>query len=338
MALVVHPHFHRRRTGVTQHVETIVPALAPFSETRVVESRLAGLAIRPTVPRVAWREIRSRAKSGDLVWHAHRNGELAAGLLLRAFFPKTRVVFTRHAAHRPSWITRLLARRADRVVALTSEVATAMGMPSRTIGHGLDAERFQPPTDRSEAWRALGLGGAFGIGVIGRIRPAKGQGDFVEAVAPLLGSHPEWTSVLVGRAKKADQSWYERLTRAAPALRLVGEQPEIERWYRGFTILVQPSHAEGYSLVLLEALASGCCVVASRLPHFTGIIDHGRTGFLYEPGNVTELRTILVELMANPDRARKIGSAAAEDARNRFGIEREAKALSELYRELLEQR
>ena len=74
-------------------------------------------------------------------------------------------------------------------------------MPSTIVGHGIDLERFQPPVDRDEAWRKLGLGGRYGVGVVGRIRKEKGQGDFIEAIRPLLPVYPEWKAVLVGLAK-----------------------------------------------------------------------------------------------------------------------------------------
>ncbi len=326
--LVVHPHLHPRRTGVTRHVEAVLAALPADFEPRAL-----GQALDGTVPRIGWRELWRRARTEPVVWHAHRINELCVGLALRWLGRATRLVFTRHAATRPSLFTRWLARSADQVVALTREVADGLGVPSRIVGHGVDLARFAPPKDRAASWQRLGLGGQYGIGVVGRVRPAKGQGDFVAAIAPLLPERPEWRSVLVGAVRSGQTAWAEDLrTKTAGALVLAGAQPDVERWYQGLSVVVQPSRSEGFSLVLLEALASGCCVVAAKLPHYPGLVEHGRTGFLYEVGDVGALRDAILPLLREPERARQIGQNAAEEARARFGVDREAGELAELYR------
>jgi mannosyltransferase len=174
------------------------------------------------------------------------------------------------------------------------------------------------------------------VGVIGRVRPAKGQGDFVAALAPLMPGHPDWRAVLVGTVKPPEQAWAEGLrAQGGSALHLAGERSDVERWYRGLTVMVQPSHTEGYSMALLEAMASGCCVVAARLPYSEDAIEDGRTGFLYPPGDVQALRTLLSALLADPARARTVGDAAAAQARVRFGVGHEARALTRVYSSLV---
>ncbi|HLL05030.1 MAG TPA: glycosyltransferase family 4 protein [Myxococcaceae bacterium] len=331
MSLVVHPHFHRRATGVTRHVESVVPELARELETRTIGSNLS-----PSVPGIQWGELLTRLRGEPVIWHAHRNNELLVGLLLRLLNRKVKLVFTRHTSKPPSRYTRWLARSADALVSLTSEVEQAMALPSTIVGHGIDLTRFQPPTDREEAWRKLGQGGRYGIGVVGRIRKEKGQGDFIEAVRPLLPEHPEWKGVLVGLVKRAQRQWISSLLEGlGDRLVLAGEQSVIQPWYQGLSILVQPSYFEGYGLVHLEAMASGCCVVASHLKHVEAWIEHGRTGFFFEPGDVKGLRDVLSTLLRDPQRVREVGQNAAEHARSRFGIEHEARALHALYASLL---
>lgn len=330
--LVVHPHFHRRYTGITRHVENVLPELA-----RELETRAIGSHFRTALPQIRWGELLGRIRREPVVWHAHRNNELLVGMLLRLLGRKVRLVFTRHTAKPPSTFTRWLAQGADALVSLTSEVAEAMALPSTIVSHGIDLRRFQPPADRDEAWRKLGLGGRYGVGVVGRIRKDKGQGDFIEAIRPLLSTHPEWKAVLVGLAKDAERQWVESLSQGLLGERLVlaGEQSVIQPWYQGLSILVHPSYVEGYSLVHVEAMASGCCVVASRLKYLDTLIEHGRTGFFFEPGDVKGMRELLDMLMREPERAREVGRNAAEHARSHCGIEHEARALRELYLSLL---
>jgi mannosyltransferase len=331
MPLVIHPHFHRRRTGVTAHTERIVSELARLMETRALGGHLAA-----DVPRIGWGELWRRIRSEPVVWHAHRNNELLVGLLLRLLGREVRLVYTRHGGGVPSGFTRFLARFAEQLVTLNAQSAGWMGRPSRTIGHGVDLERFVPPADRAEAWRKLGLGGRYGVGVVGRVRPMKGQGDFVEAIRPLLGDFPEWKPVLVGLAKGGERAWAEQLRESTGGqLVLAGEHRDVVPWYQGLSLVVQPSHSESYSLVLVEAMASGCCTVMTRLPHVPTLLEHGRTGFMYEPGNVAELRELLKQLMREPERVRQVGLNAAEEARARFGVAHEAQALAGVYQAAL---
>lgn len=329
--IVIHPHLHPRRTGVTSHVEAMVPALASRFEVTTI-----GDSLRPELPRTRWGELWRLLRSRPAVWHAHRNNELLAGLLLRIFRPRLKVVFTRHAGAAPGAYTRLLARWADQVVTLTQQSAAQMGTSARVVGHGVDLSRFGEPEDRARAFEALGLGGSHGIGVVGRVRPQKGQGDLAKALAPLWSTHPDWQLVFVGRIAPEHQSFAHGLSQTlGERVTLAGEHADVRGWYQGLTVLVHPSHSEGYSLVLLEALASGCCVVATRLPYTDGLIEHGHTGFLYEPGDVEALRAILAEVLADPSRARAIGRAGAQVARERMGLDAEAQRLGEIYRELL---
>ena len=332
MPLVIHPHFHRRYTGATRHVEAVVPSL-----TRRIETRVMGRALDPALPFIRWRELLRRARRESVVWHAHRINELVIGLLLKLWGRHVRLAFTRHASTRPHWFTLFIASRADRAVALTPEIAAQLPFPSRVVGHGVDLAQFRPPADREQAYAALGVGGRYGIGVVGRVRREKGQGDFVAALAPLLPRYPQWRAVLVGLAKRSDLPWAQSLRdQLQGALVLAGERVPIQPWYQGLTVLVHPSYTEGYSLVHVEALASGCCVVSSRLPYVETLIEHGRTGFLYDIEDVAQLREILGQLLREPDRALQVGRNAAEHARGHFGVDREAAALYELYREWLE--
>ncbi len=313
---------------MTTHTAAIIPPLGAHAEVRWT-GRLLGDAL----PRVTLAEVWRRAGTEKVIWHAHRNNELLVGLLLRFLRRNLKVVFTRHGGRRPSAYTQRLARLADELITLNPENAGWMQRPSSVIPHGVDLERFRPPTgSRDDAWSRLGQGGRFGIGVVGRIREPKGQGDFVTAVAPLLPAFPEWRAALVGLAQGPDARWAAQLRgETRGALLLPGEQHDVVPWYQGLSVLVNPSHGESFGLTLIEGMAAGCCVVASRLPHVPTLIEHGRTGFLYEPRDVVALRDLLTRLMHRPEEAWSIGRNAAEEARGRFGIAREAADLARVY-------
>ncbi|HEY1417164.1 MAG TPA: glycosyltransferase family 4 protein [Myxococcaceae bacterium] len=319
MSLVVLLHFHGRRTGVTRHVEDVA---------RRLPAEVAGWGPLEGVERLPWRGLLARSRSGPVVVvHAHRNLELLAALLLRALRPSVRVVFTRHSAGRPSWWTRFLARRADARVVLTRVALRELGLGAEVVPHGVDVERFSPPADRAEAWRALGAGGAHGIGAVGRVRPSKGQQDLAAAWAVLGPRAAGWRAVLAGLVTGRWRAFAHRLG----GVELLGELDDIPALYRGLTVLLQPSRQESFSLVLLEAMASGCCVVAAALPHYPELVEHGVTGFLYRAGDIPGLVALLEPLLAEPSRAEAIGRAAAEEVRARWTLDAEVQALRGLY-------
>jgi len=318
MIPVVLLHFHGRRTGVTRHVEDVA---------RRLPAEVTGWGQLRDVQRLSWRELLERARAGPLVVHAHRNLELMAALLLRRMRRSVRVVFTRHAAGRPSAWTRLLARRANARVVLTRVALRELGLGAAVVPHGVDIARFAPPADRAEAWRALGAGGSHGIGAVGRIRPAKGQQDLAGAWAALGPRFPDWRAVLAGLVTRR----WRRFADGLSGLEQLGEVEDAPALYRGLTLLVQPSRQESFSLVLLEAMASGCCVVAAALPHYPEMVEHGVTGFLYPAGDVAGLKALLEPLLADPSRAEAVGRAAVEEVRARWTVEREVDGLRAVY-------
>lgn len=318
MTPVVLLHFHRRRTGVTRHVEDVA---------RRLPAEVTGWGPLRDVRPLSWRGLLERAREEPLVVHAHRNLELLAALLLRRMRRRVRVVFTRHSAGRPSAWTRFLARRADARVVLTRVALRELGLRADVVPHGVDVQQFSPSADRAEAWRALGVGGSHGLGAVGRIRPTKGQQDLAAAWAALGPRFPRWRAVLAGLVTRR----WRRFAGGLAGLEQLGELDDAAALYRGLTLLVQPSRQESFSLVLLEAMASGCCVVAAALPHYPELVEHGVTGFLYPGGDVATLVALLESLLAEPSRAEAVGRAAVDEVRARWTLDREVKALRAVY-------
>lgn len=331
---VVHAHLHRRFTGVGRHVVSVLPLLA-----EQVDSFVFGKVPGQLLPTISLRQIWSRGHAQILLWHAHRNIEILLGLLLRLLLPRVVVVVTRHSATLPSAWTRWLFSRADRVIALSwagaEQLAGQLARQPVVIGHGVDLTQFYPPQDRAQDWAQLEQGGRLGIGVVGRVQPSKGPQDFVAAVASLLENDDSLRAVLVGLVKPQQQAWAEDLREQGGAnLILAGAQEDVAAWYRGLSVVVMPSQSEGFGLSIIEAMACACCVVSTKLPHMDELIDAGRSGLLYAPGDVGALQDILQNLIENPQRRRELGAAAAKEARARFSLQAEVAALLSLYREL----
>src|SRR6185369_11670187 len=94
------------------------------------------------------------------------------------------------------------------------------------------------------------------------------------------------------------------------ALRFLGRIPDMSSTYQQATIFVLTSEHEGTPNVLLEAMATGLPVVATRVGGVPEVVQHGRTGLLVSEDNLDELTNAIVELVRNPHRARDMGGRA----------------------------
>src|SRR5512139_25926 len=94
-----------------------------------------------------------------LIWHARRNNEMIAGVLLRALGWPLKLVFTSAAQRHHSWITRWLIRRMDAVIATSELSASFLKRKADVVMHGVDTAAYAPPPDRAKALADSGLPG-----------------------------------------------------------------------------------------------------------------------------------------------------------------------------------
>ena len=230
MALVIHPHFHRRKTGVTTHVETVVEALNAELPSKVLSR---GYRFDEAVPTIGEAELRQALRAGGpVIWHAHRNHEMLTGIRLRMRYPNIRLVFTRHTSSRPSLPTRLLMAKADACVVLNRESLEYAGSDAKIVHHGVDTERFNYCREDSAVAATIGKSDSPVIGIVGRVRPEKGHEVLVDALVPLRESYPNLKAVFVGACDRKHRPWLRSLEQKAPGLiACVGEQSNIASWY-----------------------------------------------------------------------------------------------------------
>jgi len=108
---------------------------------------------------------------------------------------------------------------------------------------------------------------------------------------------------------------------------------EVASWLRAADLYVHPSRADTFPSGVLEALACGTPVVASRVGGVPEQLSED-TGVLVEPGDPAALAAAIESLLADPDRRARMAAAAAEGARGRFSLERQVDAYVELYADL----
>jgi glycosyltransferase involved in cell wall biosynthesis len=100
-------------------------------------------------------------------------------------------------------------------------------------------------------------------------------------------------------------------------------------------IAVLPSRGEAFGLAMIEAMANGRVFVGSRSGAIPEVVEHGRNGLLFEPGDPEDLARALIELLHDPAKRSRMGTEARKTFEERFTLDREIQETEELYRSLI---
>jgi mannosyltransferase len=336
---VIVPNLHWRYTGVTATNRMVSPRLSKlFRAAWLGSDAPAGIA------RMGFGDLlKLWRRPAPLLWHARRNNEMIAGLLLRTFGWPLKLVFTSAAQRHHTWLTRWLIRQMDAIIATSSISASYLKRESTVVMHGVDTDIYAPPPDRAAAFAESGLPGLYVIGCFGRIRAQKGSDVFVEAMCRLLPRYPDFTAVMVG-AITPDQVMFandlKKRVQAAglgPRIVITGELPieQVQRWYKRLTIYAFTSRNEGFGLTLIEAMAVGAALVAARAGAAELVVEDGITGVLTPPGEADALVAALEPLMRDPASAVAMGARARQSVLEKFSLDAEAAGIAKVYRTLV---
>ena len=192
--ILIHTHFHRRRTGVTRSIENVLPFFDEKFETYIYGYNVEGKKISTS----ALKKLLFSDKK--VVVHCHRNNEIIKVLWYRLLGAKFKLVTTRHAETTPSSLTKFLLKKSDEVITLTSSMHKKLGLKNTIVSHGVKTDLFQPQKD-------VKIKDVLQSNIIlcaGRVREAKGQKVLLEALAPMLGGFSDWALVVVGKVDKPD--------------------------------------------------------------------------------------------------------------------------------------
>jgi len=355
--------------GAERHLQTLLPrldrqkfqvALLLLTDRRQPAAEYA-TAFEPTAVRVDRVPIRSdvdprclldvyrrlRGQGFDLV-HTHLiHADLYGGLAARlAGIPA--IVSTRHNddPFRRGQVMRAVGRvvgwNCDRVIAISRHLAAFIRQIEGVAPHKIRSVHYGlAPTPRSgrraEIRRELALpADAPLVATVGRLTEQKGHAYLLRAWALVTAARPEARLVIVG-----DGPLRERLTILARAL-AVSDTVRFTGWRRDATDVVEaadayahPSLWEGFGLALLEAMAAGKAVVASRVSTIPEIVVDGETGWLVAPRDGQALARALLQLLDDPVGSRQMGEAGCRRVRTCFDAERMVRATEAVYEEIL---
>jgi glycosyltransferase involved in cell wall biosynthesis len=287
---------------------------------------------------------RFRSRRPDVV-HVHSGVWLKAARAARAAgIP--RVIHTVHGLlDQEPWygdtLKRLAARATDVVVAVSEPLRRFLvdGVhldPRRvvTLPNGVDTVQFRPGADARALRKRLGFrpDGPV-IGHVARLAPIKNQTLLLDAFATLIRRVPDAALVIVGDGPERPViEGHIRQLAIEHAVRLVGEVEDAAPFYRGFDVFVLCSNAEGTSMSVLEALASGVCVVATQVGGNPALLRDGGCGVLIPPADAPALLGALESVLSDSTRRQALGAAGRLHVEANYSEQRMLDRYVELYR------
>ena len=247
-----------------------------------------------------------------------------------------------------SWLAGLLDSSTPRPIAVSQAVADhwqpfLKKSKIQVIHNGIPYESYLKATPRLK--QELGLSeSSVLIGMIGRINPGKGQLFFIELADSLCKSFPETHFVLVGDPFPGYEPILEEVKREIRDKRLetsvsyLGFREDIPEVMVSLDVFVLPSvMPDSFPTVILEAMAAGKPVVATRSGGASEMVINGETGFLIPIGNVEEGKVALEQLIRDSDLREQLGESGRTRVLNTYSLEAfEKKIINHLWQHLRE--
>jgi len=241
------------------------------------------------------------------------------------------------------WSTRII---------VTSTAIAGMYGPERRwpvqlvrVPNGVETDRFMPG-DGTRVRRELNVApGQPLIGIVCRLDPWKGVDDFLAAAAQVAVADHDAVFAVVGGPIIGQESYEDALKERARDLGL-GARVRFTGWrygpaempdvHRALDVLVLASREpEPFGLVLLEAMATGRPVVATRHGGPLDIVEDGRTGDLVAPRDPGAMARAIVELLRDPARRIRMGTHARERVQQHYTAQQYVAGIEAVYRELV---
>ena len=201
---------------------------------------------------------------------------------------------------------------------LHSRWSLAAATKIRVIPSPVDCDRFHPNVSGMRVRDELGLGGCYPVVVaVGALEEWKGQADLIRAVPRVLRAFPMARFLIVG-AERREGEYLGELRRLVTelgvghAVLLLGQREDVPELLAASDIAVSPSWRDTFPGAVVEAMACGLPVVATRAGGSVDLVEKGVTGVLVEPRQPMQLAEALVWLASDTDRARAMGRAGCE--------------------------
>jgi len=174
------------------------------------------------------------------------------------------------------------------------------------------------------------------VGILGRIFPIKNHRLFLESAARVAEQETNVRFVIVGDGiLRSETERYAQDLGIHQKVIFTGWRRDLPRIYADLDVLVVSSNNEGTPVAAIEAMASGCPVVATRVGGLPDVVHDGETGYLVPSQQPEALATATLELIRNPQRAEQMGQRAQRSVKERFSVQRLVCDTEDLYQDLM---
>jgi glycosyltransferase involved in cell wall biosynthesis len=234
---------------------------------------------------------------------------------------------------------------ADAIIGVSSEIARVLqqrhsSTDVRCIRNGIDTARVVPALGRTAMRDRLAIAhDSLVVGSVGRLMPIKGFGHLIEAFAQLRGRRaaPGARLMIVGDGplRSELEQCAERLG-VSGDVSFLGARDDVYDLMSAFDVFALPSLHEGIPMVILEAMAVGVPIVASRVGGIPEILEDGRDALLVPAGDAGALAKGIETLASSPTLRAATVRAAREQVEAQFSIRVSAASTRDLYRSLIE--
>jgi glycosyltransferase involved in cell wall biosynthesis len=242
--------------------------------------------------------------------------------------------------------THRLLRWTDRVTDLIvvnsdyqrQQLITKEGVSDRriTVCHnGVDRNDFHPPQDaaaRRDALPAAFRDASLVVGTIAALRPEKDLGMLIEAFAKVQAVQEGARLVIVGDGPMLEP-WRQLAAKhnLNEACHFEPATANVRQWFHALDVFVMCSISESFSNSLLEAMACGCCPIATRVGGLPEMIADGECGLLVEAQNAGDLAAKLERVIRDGALRKTLGEKAAERAHGEFSVQTFVRNMEGIY-------
>jgi len=289
--------------------------------------------------RLLFRLVRLLKKEKPDILHTHNKAPLIYGALMR-FLTRTPVlVNTRHGQgrlHQSFFIWNAY----DFIVAVSHSAKNELLEHNRieknkvrVIHNGIDIQRFNI---LDAADQSLQKNGKIVIGIVARLDYYKDLPNLITSFQKVLTRINNAELWIVGDGNLRDDVEHRlKVLGLKEKVKLWGWQKDIAFFDRQIDVFVLPSLTEGISLALLEAMACGCPVVATRVGGNPEVVVDGQTGFLVPPKDPEAMAEAIITILQDKRMAQSMGEAGRRRVEEKFSLARMVNEYQKVYEEVL---
>jgi glycosyltransferase involved in cell wall biosynthesis len=295
-------------------------------------------------PMLGHRIAQFAARHHTNVIHCHHYSPFVYGCIARLWHPSMKVIFTEHGrlsdappSPKRRAANRVLSRAPHQVVAVSADLKRhliAEGFPADKVDvlyNGIDVGPLPDESARACVRRKLAVSDeTLVIGTIARLDPVKDLPTLIHATAAVAREVPVALLVIGDGSERPALESLTAQARAEPYVRFLGHRDDARGWLAGCDAYANSSIHEGVSLTILEAMAAGLPVVATRVGGTPEIIDES-CGRLVAPRDPAALAAALAELAAGKTLRNQLGRAARQRVESRFTLDRMVREYRDAY-------